>query len=295
MTTSAHSERTVYLNGAFVPDTAATVSIFDRGLLFADSVYEGFGLIDGQMIDYLRHFERLEQSLSKLEIPLPMGRDELWHVLAELIERNHASGEGFLYLQITRGVAERSYTWEPGMTPTVFAFTQPRSGPPASDGPVLRSLTTSPDLRWARRDIKTTNLLAQVMAKQHAADDGTSEGLLVKPDGEVTECGSSSFFMVNGRTVLVRPLSHEILPGVTRRTMLDLAERGEIKLEERTFTLDEVFSADEAFTTGSSTDVAPVIAVDGRAIGDGLAGPVTLRLREAYLNDLSSTFYRPES
>ncbi len=286
--------RTVYLNGAFVDEAEATVPIMDRGLLFADAVYEGIGVLDGRLVDGARHLDRLDRSLGEVSIPAPMGRDELVGVLHELVARDGLD-EGFLYLHVTRGVAERNYVHEGDLVPNVFAFTQPQHGVAADDEPVVRTLRTFPDLRWARRDVKTTNLLGQVLAKQAAAEAGDDEALLVKvpagsdPGGldvEVTEGGAVSFFPVVGDRLLVRPLSPEILPGVTRSSVVPVATAEGLVVEERTYTLGEALAADEAFITGASSYVEPVGAIDGTPVGDGGVGPWTRRLRAAYLADV---------
>ena len=282
--------RTVYLNGAFVDEVEATVPIMDRGLLFADAVYEGIGVLEGRLVDGLKHLDRLDWSLDAVSIARPMGRDELVGVLHELIRRDGLD-EGFLYLHVTRGVAERNYVHDGDLVPTLFAFTQQQHGVAADGDMVARTMRTFCDLRWARRDVKTTNLLGQVLAKQAAADAGDDEALLVKGepgdrDAEVTEGGAVSFFPVVGDRLLVRPLSSEILPGVTRSSVLPVAAAEGLIVEERTYTLAEAMAADEAFITGASSYVEPVAAIDGVLVGDGGVGPWTRRLRVAYLADV---------
>jgi D-alanine transaminase len=280
----------VYLNGAFVDEAEAMVPIMDRGLLFADAVYEGIGVLDGRLVDGAKHLDRLERSLDAVGIAAPMGRAELVDVLRQLVAGDGLD-EGFLYLHVTRGVAERNYVHAGDLVPTVFAFTQPQHGVAAADEPVVRTMRTFPDLRWARRDVKTTNLLGQVLAKQAASDAGDDEALLVKgdpgdPTAEVTEGGAVSFFPVVDGRLLVRPLSPEVLPGVTRSSVLPVAAAEGLEVAERTYTLAEVLAADEAFITGASSYVEPVGAVDGVPVGDGGVGPWTRRLRTAYLADV---------
>ena len=282
--------RNVYLNGAFVDEAEATLPIMDRGLLFADAVYEGIGVLDGRLVDGAKHLDRLDRSLAAVGIPAPMGRDELVAVLRELVARDGLD-EGFLYLHVTRGVAERDYVHDGGLVPTVFAFTQPQHGVAADGEPTVRTMRTFPDLRWARRDVKTTNLLGQVLAKQAASDAGDDEALLVEGSAgdaaaEVTEGGAVSFFPVVGDRLLVRPLSPEILPGVTRSSVLPVAAAEGLAIEERTYTLAEAMAADEAFITGASSYVEPVGAIDGVPVGDGGVGPWSRRLRAAYLADV---------
>ena len=272
-------ERTVFLNGDFMPESEAKVPIFDRGLLFADSVYEGFGILDSQIVDYEYHMDRLGRSLGELNMPWPMSRDDL--LAMKLIEANSAV-EGFMYLQVTRGSRDRSYLYDDQYEPTVFAFTQKEKF--AADAPAQPvALATTPDIRWARRDIKTTNLLGQVMAKQAAHLAGAYEALMIAPDGTVTEAGSSSFFFIKDRELWVRPVSNDILHGITRQTMLRVAETHQLKIREENYTLEQALGADEAFITAASIYVLPVGRIDDTQIGDGGVGVVTASLRSAYL------------
>lgn len=273
--------RVVWINGAFVAEDQAQVSIFDRGMLFADAVYEGLGVLDGHVVDFTHHMARLRRSLAALNIAEPMDEAGFDAMLRALIDRNDLR-EGFIYLHITRGVQERDYLYPEGLTPTVFAFTQTGDGN-ADGAPVALRLASTPDLRWARRDIKTTNLLGQVLAKVAAREAGADEALMLDPDGYVTEGGAMSFFMVKDGVLHVRPLKRDLLPGVTRRTMLDVAEEMGIAIREDRYGIADVYGADEAFVTGASSYVQPVIEVDGRVIGEGQAGPMTVRLRAAYL------------
>ena len=281
----------LFLNGEFVAAADASVPIMDRGLLFADAVYEGLGVIDSQIIDFPHHMERLRRSLAELRMAEPMTTDECWHALMGLIRRNEVE-EGFLYFHVTRGVAPRNYIYPTNLVPTVFAFSMASHGQASEKEPALVALATAPDLRWARRDIKTSNLLAQVIAKQHAHDVGADEALLLHGD-EVTEAGSSSFFLVTNGVVVTRPLSRHILPGVTRRAVLAVVEAEGLRVEERTVTLDEVMHADEAFLTASSSYVEAVGSVDGTPIGDGSVGPIARLVRAAYLDYARQSFYFP--
>lgn len=274
--------RVVYLNGEFVPEAEARIPIMDRGLLFADATYEGMGVLDGGIVDARKHLARLRRSLAEVAIPEPHTEEEFFGILMELVRRNEVD-EGFLYLQVTRGVAERSYVPVAGIVPTVFGFTQPLHGAPADVVPTGLTMTSQPDLRWARRDVKTTNLLGQVLATWGASEAGADEALLVAPDGTITEGGAVSFFPVVDGTVLVRPLSNDILPGITRSTLLEVLEAEGIPIDECTYSLDQVLSADEAMITGASSYVEPILAVDGQAIGTGQPGALTLHLRTTYL------------
>ena len=287
------SERIIYLNGDYVAESEAKLPILDRGLLFADAVYEGFGLLDGQLVDFIYHMQRLERSLSELSIPMNFGIDEMFNDLMRLIEKNNAR-TGFLYLHVTRGAGDRAFHFHDQYVPNIFAFTQGEKFA-ADDLPPAIELYTYPDLRWARRDIKSTNLLAQVMAKQAANQSGAYEALMLDENGLVTEAGSSSFFFIKDKALYVRPISQEILHGITRQTMLRVASDRGISIVELTYSLDEVLAADEALITSSSTYVLPVGKIDGNVIGDGRAGAFTLALREGYLAKARSEFYTPKT
>jgi D-alanine transaminase len=274
--------RLVFLNGSFLPQDEAKVPIMDRGFLFADGVYEGIGVLGGRLVDNESHLERLERSLHEVRIANPYSRAEWTRLEDELVHRNGMM-EGFLYLQVTRGVAERDFLFPNDTAPTVMMFTQAKAianSPLAETGIAVVSV---PDVRWKRRDIKSLSLLAQVLAKQAAADSGAHEAWMVE-DGFVTEGGSSSAFIITmDGTIVVRPLSNAILPGLTRKATLRLAHEAGLRIEERLFTLDEAFQAAEAFNTSASGFVLPVVSVDGHPIGDGKPGPLTRRLRRMYL------------
>ncbi|MEO1192031.1 MAG: aminotransferase class IV [Pseudomonadota bacterium] len=281
--------RTVWIKGDYLPEEQATVSIFDRGLLFADAVYEGLGVLDGQIIDFAKHMARLRRSLREIDLPEPMDQDAFFAGLMELIRRN-GMYEGFLYLHITRGAHDRDYLYPKGLTPTIFAFTQAAHAPAAEIRPI--SLASTPDLRWVRRDIKTTNLLGQVLAKKAAEAAGADEALMLDPEGFVTEGGAVSFFIVAKGRIHTRPLAGDILPGITRSSLLEVAAEMGLAVTDERVSLEQVYAADEAFVTGASSYVEPVGQVDGRTIGSGTVGPVTLALREAYLKAARASFYK---
>jgi D-alanine transaminase len=287
----ASSDRIVYLNGKYIPEVEATLPIFDRGLLFADAVYEGLGILDGQIVDFVYHLQRLEQSLLKIAIPITFTTDEMFSILMRLINKN-STRNGFLYLHVTRGVGDRAFHYHDGYTPNIFAFTQGEKFPADAIPPPV-SLLTGPDLRWARRDIKTTNLLAQVMVKHEAHTAGAYEALMIDQNGIVTEAGSSSFFFIKDGNLFVRPVTNEILHGITRQTMLRVANRMSLKIVEKLYTLDEVLDADEAMITASSIYVLPVGKIDAHLIGNGKPGPFTLALRKDYLKTARTEFYKP--
>ncbi len=280
--------RIVYLNGEYLAPEQAKISIFDRGVLFGDAVYEVTGVLGGRLLDFEHHMARLENSLGKLSIPPPMARGGILAAFRELVRRNGLM-EGLVYVQITRGREERDFVYGTGLQPAVFMFTQATdssTSPYVESGVSLRSV---PDIRWARRDIKTVNLLGQVLAKQAAHEGGAYEALMVDSDGHVTECGATSFFMFRDKTIITRPLSNDILPGVTRRAVVALCAHNQIGLEERLFTLEEAYEAEEAFVTGASTFVMPVTRIDGRTVGNGVPGPATMAMRAIYLDYVRET------
>ncbi|MCG8558525.1 MAG: D-amino-acid transaminase [Hyphomicrobiales bacterium] len=276
--------RTVYVNGAYMPEDQAKISIFDRAFLFADGVYEVTAVVGGKMVDFDPHIARLHRSLDELEMACPLGDDALREMHEELIGRNGLD-EGVVYMQITRGVADRDFTYPEDAEPTVIGFTQVK---PLIDSPQARSgvtVVTIPDIRWRRRDIKSTALLAQAMGKQAAKTHDAYEAWMVE-DGYVTEGTSSSAFIVTGGdTIVTRQLSNDILPGVTRRAILKLSADAGIAVEERLFTVDEAKAASEAFLTSASSFVLPIVRIDGQQIGDGTPGPVVAKLREVYLKE----------
>lgn len=275
--------RIVYVNGEYVPEEEAKISIFDRAFLFADGIYEVTAVIDGKLVDYEPHMERLHRSLRELDMGQPVSDADLKAMHEELMARNNLT-EGLIYMQITRGVAERDFAYPENAEQTLIAFTQLKelSDPPAAKKGIR--IITIPDIRWQRRDIKTTGMLAQAMGKQASKQAGVDDAWMVE-DGYVTEGTSNNAFIVlDGNRLVTRPLSNSILPGITRRTILKLAETGDITVEERAFTVDEAKSASEAFLTSASNLVMPVVEIDGAMIGGGQPGPVTRKLREMYIS-----------
>ncbi|MEE7464689.1 MULTISPECIES: D-amino-acid transaminase [Methylobacterium] len=275
--------RIVYLNGQFLPYEEARVPIMDRGFLFADGIYEVSAIIDGKLVDNAAHLVRLDRSLGEIGIRNPHDAAGWERLQTELVARNGVS-EGLVYMQVTRGVAERDFAFpKAGTEPTVVMFTQAKTvlaNPLAESG--ARVITVE-DLRWKRRDIKSVALLAQVLAKQQAAEAGVAEAWMVE-DGAVTEGSSSTAFIIGRDRVLVtRPLSTALLPGITRASVLRLAQEADLRIEERLIPVDEVYAAQEAFYTSASAFVMPVVEIDGRSIGEGRPGALTRRLRELYI------------
>lgn len=274
--------RTVYVNGAYLPEEEATISIFDRGFIFGDGIYEVSAVIGGRLVDCEAHLIRLERSCGEIELALPWSRAELIAIHEELIRRNSLT-EGSIYLQVSRGAADRDFAFPKDVKPTLVLFTQARN---FVDAPAVKSgikVVSTPDLRWARRDIKSVNLLAPVLAKQFAAQSGAQEAWLVE-DGVVTEGASSTAWIVKGKTLISRPLSHKVLPGITRKAVLAFLAESGFSFEEREFTLDEALDAEEAFITSATSLVMPVTSIDGHTIHNGAPGPTALRLREIYLD-----------
>jgi len=279
--------RTVYVNGEYLPETEATVSIFDRGFLMADGVYEVTSVLDGKLIDFAGHLARLERSLTELDMQKPAGFDDLLEIHRELVARN-AIEDGLVYLQVTRGSdGDRDFVFpDPETTaPTLVLFTQSKPGladtPAAKKGIKVISID---DLRWGRRDIKTVQLLYPSMGKMMAKKAGADDAWMIE-DGQVTEGTSNNAYIVKGNTIVTRHLSHEILHGITLAAVLRFAREAQMQVEERPFTLDEAKAADEAFVTSASAFVMPVVEIDGAALGGGTPGPVATRLREIYLDE----------
>lgn len=274
--------RIVYVNGDYVPEDAARVSVFDRGFLFADAVYEVTSVLEGRLVDFGGHLARLHRSLGELSMAAPLDDTELEAMHRELVARNEVA-EGMVYMQVTRGVADRDFAFPVGVAPGLIAFTQARrlvDAPAARTG--LRVISVQ-DLRWARRDIKTTQLLGPSLCKMMAKKAGADDAWFVE-EGFVTEGTSNNAWIVTADGALVtRNLSASILHGITRAAVQAYAKAAQIRVEERPFTIAEAQGAAEAFITAASAFVTPVVEIDGQPVGDGTPGPVTRRLREIYI------------
>ena len=281
--------RTVFVNGEYLDEAEASVSIFDRGFLFADGVYEVTSVLDGKLVDFPGHIVRLERSLGELGMGMPMTGEALTEVHRELVARN-ALEEGLVYLQVTRGAADRDFAYPAEDTPqTVVLFTQARA---LEDTELARrgaKVLSVPDIRWGRRDIKTVQLLAPSMCKMAAKAEGKDDAWMVE-DGFVTEGTSNNAYIVTKAGVIVtRNLSNSILHGITRGAVLALAREAQMKVEERPFTIEEAQDAAEAFITAATTYVTPVVEIDGVELGDGKPGPLAARLRELYIAESRRT------
>ncbi|MCI5039693.1 MAG: D-amino-acid transaminase [Donghicola eburneus] len=275
--------RTVYVNGEYLPETEATVSIFDRGFLMADGVYEVTTVLDGKLIDFDGHAKRLSRSLTELEMKEPCTQDELLEIHRKLVEANNVT-EGLVYLQVTRGAADRDFAYPKDAEPTLVLFTQEKV---LAKSPVAKtgiSVISIPDIRWGRRDIKTVQLLYPSMGKMAAKAAGADDAWMVE-DGSVTEGTSNNAYIVKDGVIITRNLSNDILHGITRAAVLRFAQEAQMQVEERPFTIEEAKAADEAFVTSATTFVMPVVKIDDAAIGTGEVGPIASRLREIYIEE----------
>lgn len=278
--------RTVYVNGAYLPEDQATVSVFDRGFLMADGVYEVVSVLDGKLLDFDGHLVRLKRSLGELSMDNPLTDDDYLTAFRELVAHNRIT-DGMIYLQVTRGnPGDRDFAYPPaGTQPTVVMFTQSKPG--LADAPAARTgwkVISLEDLRWSRRDIKTVQLLYPSIAKMEAKARGVDDAWMVE-DGLVTEGTSNNAYIVKNGTIVTRALSNDILHGITRAAVLRFAAEAQMQVEERSFTIQEAQQADEAFITSASAFVMPVVEIDGAPVGTGRVGPVATRLREIYLEE----------
>lgn len=274
--------RIVYVNGEYLPEEEARISVFDRGFLFADGVYEVSSVLRGRLIDNPGHMARLHRSLTALDMAAPAKDTELEAIQMSLIERNQVD-EGLVYLQVTRGAADRDFVYPEGVKPSLVMFTQSKPLLQSAQAERGISVVTTEDIRWRRRDIKSVGLLAASMAKMIARRAGADDAWMVE-SGKVTEGSSSNAYILTREgTLVTRSLGHEILAGITREAVLRLARTSSLQIEERPFSLAEAEEAAEAFITSATTFVMPVVSIDGKPVGDGRPGPVTRQLRELYI------------
>jgi D-alanine transaminase len=282
-------DRIAYVNGSFVPLSEAKVSILDRGFLFADGIYEVSAVLGGKLVDNASHLARLKRSVGEISLELPESLERIEEIQKELIAQNGLE-DGMVYLEVTRGADEgRDFAFPKGIRPTLIMFTAAKDIVNAPSAKTGIAVITVPDIRWARRDIKSVALLAQVLAKQAAAAAGAGEAWMIE-DGLVTEGGSSSAFILTQDDVLVtRQNGSEILPGCTRKAVVKLAEERQLRVEERPFSIAEALVAKEAFTTSATVFVQPVVSIDGKPVGSGKPGPMTKRLREIYIEFARAT------
>jgi D-alanine transaminase len=283
-------EPIAYVNGAFVPISEAKVSVLDRGFLFADGIYEVAAVLDGKLIDNASHLARLERSVGEISLKLPESLERIQEIQQELVKRNNLVN-GMVYLEVTRGAdSGRDFAFpKADVKPTLIMFTSVKDIVNAPSAKTGIGVITVPDIRWSRRDVKSVALLAQVLAKQAAAEANAGEAWMIE-DGKVTEGGSSSCFILTQDDVIVtRQNGSEILPGCTRKAVVKLAEERQLRVEERAFSVEEALAAKEAFITSATVFVQAVVSIDGKKVGNGKPGPMTDRLREIYVDFARAT------
>ncbi|ADH89082.1 aminotransferase class IV [Ancylobacter novellus DSM 506] len=276
--------RIAYVNGLYVPHAEAAVHVEDRGYQFADGVYEVCEVRGGKMVDERRHMQRLVRSLGEIHIRLPMPLAALGVVLRETIRRNRVR-DGIVYLQVTRGVARRDHYFPDPSTPPSIVVTARASDPARAEASAAQGVgvITVPENRWDRVDIKTVGLLPNVLAKEQAKTAGAREAWFVDKEGRVTEGGSTNAWIVTAEgRIVTRPAEAGILRGITRTVVFEVAEKLQLRVEERAFTVAEALAAREAFITAASTVVMPVVRIDGHPVGEGRPGPVARALRETF-------------
>jgi len=278
--------RTVFINNKYIDEKDAKISIFDRGLLFSDSVYEVTAVINNKLIDFPSHIERLENSLKELEIKNSFTYEFLLKMHKELVNKNKFSNEeGLIYMQVSRGTIERDFLIKDSdITPNIFAFTQEKKLTNVNYKTNGLEIITRNDLRWQRKDIKTTQLLYATLMKTEAHKFGADDAWLIDRDGFINEGTSNNAYIIDkNNNIITRNLSNKLLPGITRKTILEVAKKLKLSIEERPFTVKEALKSNEAFISSASTLIAPVTKIDKNIIGQGKIGPITEILRETYI------------
>ena len=276
--------RIVFINGNYVEEKDAKISIFDRGLLFSDAVYEVTAIIDNKLIDFPAHVERLNSSLNKLKINYKFNEKTLLEIHKNLLNKNPFKyNEGLIYLQVSRGSTERDFLITKNeLSPNIFAFTQEKNLTNLNTKGL--KIITKEDLRWQRRDIKTTQLIYASLSKTEADEIGADDAWFIDENGYVNEGTSNNAYIIDkNNTIITRDLSNKLLPGITRQTILEVAKKLKLTIEERAFTIAEVQSANEAFISSAATLILPVIEINNNIIGGGKIGPITKILRETYI------------
>ena len=279
-------ERIVFINGVYLEENNAKISIFDRGLLFSDSVYEVTAVIDNKLIDFPAHVLRLKRSLNELKIKNTFDKKYLLEIHRNLLNKNPFSNkEGLIYMQVTRGSTERDFLINnSNIEPNIFAFTQEKILTETIYKDNGLKIITIEDLRWQRKDIKTTQLLFASLAKTEAHEKGADDAWLIDEDKYINEGTSNNAYIIdNDNNIITRNLSNKLLPGITRQTILEVAKKLKLTVNERPFTIDEAISANEAFISSASTLIAPVVKINNTIIGNGKIGPITGILRETYI------------
>ena len=276
----------VFLNGEFLPKDKAKISVFDRGFIFGDGIYEVVPVMNGKMVDKIEFWERFKRSLKEIALNFPYKDSEFESILNELIAKN-ALKEGGVYMQITRGIASRDFAFTKGLKSTIMAFVYAaniQNNEFASKG---ISVVSVPDIRWKRRDIKSISLLAQCYAKEMALNSGADEGFMVE-NGKVTEATSATAFIIKDKTLITKPFSNEILCGIRRQNILNFAYELGLQVEQRAFTMNDVYEADEVFISAASLPILAVVKADGKIIADGKVGEFTQKLRQRYLQKMKN-------
>ena len=274
----------VFLNGEFINKNEAKISIFDRGFIFGDGIYEVIPILNTKIVDKIEFWDRFERSLKAIELILPYEKKEFESLLQKLVDKNNLK-EGGIYIQITIGVASRDFAFVKNLNPTIVAFVYEDkiiNNPLAKIGVNIISV---PDLRWKRRDIKSISLLAQCYAKEKVAKAKAYEGFMIE-NGKVTEATSASAFIIKNQTLITKPLSNEILPGIRRSNILNFAKELELKIDERAFDMDEVYLADEVFVSAASLPILGVVRADDKIISNGKVGILTNKLRQKYIEKM---------
>jgi D-alanine transaminase len=271
----------VYLNGQFVPKADAKVSVDERGFMFGDGVYEVTRVINGRFFEWPRHAARLTRSLAELKFHFPTSMDELLKLQTTLLEKNGLmQGEAYVYVQVTRGVAPRAHQFPPSSVPCGLYMYAAGLGSMADMHAKGVGVITVPEIRWARCDIKSLNLIPATQAKQQAVEAGCYEALFVRDDGFITEAAHSNVFFVMDNCLYTHPSNNRILPGITRAVVLEIARDLQIKVKEEAVPLKSLPKFDECFITSTNADVLPVVTIDGKKIGSGAPGAMTKRLYE---------------
>ena len=274
----------VFLNGEFMNANEAKISAFDRGFIFGDGIYEVVPVVGGVLVDKIDFWARFEASLAAISLKLPYDKGKFEEILREAVARNDLK-EGGVYIQITRGAAARSFAFIDGLEPTCFIFCYEAK---ITDNPLAKSgieIASVPDIRWKRRDIKSDSLLAQCYAKNEAVKVGAFEGFMIE-DGFVTEGTSSSAFIIKDGVLITKPLSNEILPGIRRKVILGFAGELGLKIEQRKFSMAEVYEADEVFISAATLPLLPVVKADGKPISGGKIGKYVPMLRQMYIDKI---------
>ncbi|KAA6228469.1 MULTISPECIES: D-amino acid aminotransferase [unclassified Campylobacter] len=274
----------VFLNGEFLKKEEAKISVFDRGFIFGDGIYEVVPVVNGKMVDKEDFWERFFRSLKSIKLEFPYEKLEFEYILQNLIIKNNVK-EGGIYLQVTRGVSSRDFAFAKNIKPTImcFVFECEILNNPLKDKGI--SVVSVPDLRWKRRDIKSISLLGQCYAKEMAVEQKADEAFLVE-NGLVNEGSSSSAFMIKDKTLIVKPISNEILSGIRRKNILKFAKELNLNVNERAFSIGEVYKADEVFISAATILILPVISADKKLINNGKIGEFTKKLREKYVQNI---------